>query len=159
MRQTLRRSCAACAKSKHSCDLRTPRCSRCIKRKVLCNYANEPLTAPPATPGQEDNESIRPLGVSDTLVRYRLGSLDPFNSYPQTRLPREQVQRLIYSCMCVFDSIAGQSLAYQSSSPQDRFPVLPSRPKRNIKSVSHLLVATCSRRPSTLSRLATDSMS
>ncbi|KAE8409626.1 hypothetical protein BDV37DRAFT_277966 [Aspergillus pseudonomiae] len=97
MRQTLRRSCTACAKSKHSCDLRTPRCSRCIKRNVQCNYANEPLTALPAAPGRGDGGSPRPLDGSGALTAYRLGSLDPFDSYPQTRLPRERVQRLIHS--------------------------------------------------------------
>ncbi|RDL36522.1 Uncharacterized protein BP5553_05874 [Venustampulla echinocandica] len=88
MRQTLRRSCATCAKSKHSCDLRTPRCSRCLKREVQCVYVNEPLTAPPAAPTQEDGGLI---------TDYRLGSLDPFDSYPQTRLPRKHVERLIHS--------------------------------------------------------------
>ncbi|KAK1691033.1 hypothetical protein BDP55DRAFT_649417 [Colletotrichum godetiae] len=102
MRQTLRRSCAACAKSKHSCDLRTPRCSRCIKRKVLCAYANEPLTAAPAASGSVPGGSATsppgpPLDGSGALTNYRFGSLDPFDSYPQTRLPREQVQRLIHS--------------------------------------------------------------
>ncbi|KXH49145.1 hypothetical protein CNYM01_06927 [Colletotrichum nymphaeae SA-01] len=102
MRQTLRRSCAACAKSKHSCDLRTPRCSRCIKRKVLCAYANEPLTAAPAASGSAPGGSATsspgpPLDGSGALTNYRFGSLDPFDSYPQTRLPREQVQRLIHS--------------------------------------------------------------
>ncbi|KAK0668822.1 hypothetical protein QBC41DRAFT_320980 [Cercophora samala] len=82
MRPTLRRSCSACAKSKHSCDLGTPRCSRCIKRKVQCLYANEPLTAP---------NTIIPLGTRFTT------SVDPFDSYPQTRLPRNHVQRLIHS--------------------------------------------------------------
>ncbi|EXF73800.1 hypothetical protein CFIO01_05731 [Colletotrichum fioriniae PJ7] len=102
MRQTLRRSCAACAKSKHSCDLRTPRCSRCIKRKVLCAYANEPLTAAPAASGSAPGGSAisspgPPLDGSGALTNYRFGSLDPFDSYPQTRLPRKQVQRLIHS--------------------------------------------------------------
>ncbi|KAK2054787.1 hypothetical protein LY76DRAFT_619015 [Colletotrichum caudatum] len=113
MRQTLRRSCAACARSKHSCDLRTPRCSRCIKRKVLCAYANEPLTAAPAGSGpaqgvgtsaaaavaasSSSSSSGTDLDGSGALTSYRFGSLDPFDSYPQTRLPREQVQRLIYS--------------------------------------------------------------
>ncbi|KAK2023092.1 hypothetical protein LX32DRAFT_698176 [Colletotrichum zoysiae] len=110
MRQTLRRSCAACARSKHSCDLRTPRCSRCIKRKVLCVYANEPLTAAPAGPGpaqgdgasaaaaaSSSSSSGTDLDGSGALTSYRFGSLDPFDSYPQTRLPREQVQRLIHS--------------------------------------------------------------
>lgn len=89
MRQTLRRSCAACAKSKHSCDLGTPRCSRCIKRRTQCLYANEPLTAP------------APSDRSGTLTHYKFGSFDPFDSYPQTRLPRQHVQRLIHSCMCL----------------------------------------------------------
>ncbi|KGO36364.1 Protein of unknown function DUF3468 [Penicillium expansum] len=96
MRQSLRRSCAACAKSKTSCDLRTPRCSRCIKRKVECAYANEP-SAGPATPGWQNGASTNPLDGPGTLTNYRFGSLDPFDSYPQTRLPREHVQRLIYS--------------------------------------------------------------
>lgn len=96
MRQTLRRSCAACAKSKHSCDLRIPRCSRCIKRQVQCVYANEPWTAP-AAPGRDDGGSLTPLEGPGTLTSYRFGSLDPFDSYPQTRLPRERVQRLIHS--------------------------------------------------------------
>ncbi|KAG0160173.1 Fungal transcriptional regulatory protein, N-terminal [Penicillium digitatum] len=96
MRQSLRRSCAACAKSKSSCDLRTPRCSRCIKRHVECAYANEPSTGP-ATPGWQNKASMCPLDGSGTLTNYRFGSLDPFDSYPRTRLPREHVQRLIYS--------------------------------------------------------------
>ncbi|PQE26655.1 C6 zinc finger domain-containing protein [Rutstroemia sp. NJR-2017a WRK4] len=97
MRHTLRRSCAACARSKHSCDLRTPRCSRCLKRNVQCIYANEPLnTAPPAF-RQEKNGPVRYLNASGPLTNYRFGSLDPFESYPQTRLSREHVQRLIYS--------------------------------------------------------------
>ncbi|CAG7946256.1 unnamed protein product [Penicillium nalgiovense] len=95
MRQSLRRSCAACAKSKSSCDLRTPCCSRCIKRQVECAYANEPSTGP-ATSGWQNAASTSPLDGSGTLTNYRFGSLDPFDSYPQTRLPREHVQRLIY---------------------------------------------------------------
>ncbi|KAJ5102021.1 hypothetical protein NUU61_004243 [Penicillium alfredii] len=96
MRQTLRRSCAACAKSKASCDLRTPRCSRCVKREAQCVYANEPTPASPETLGREDGGSLTTLdGVS--LSGYQFGSLDPFDSYPRTRLPREHVQRLIYS--------------------------------------------------------------
>ncbi|KAE8446561.1 hypothetical protein EG329_011893 [Mollisiaceae sp. DMI_Dod_QoI] len=94
MRQTLRRSCAACARSKHSCDLHTPRCSRCVKRKVQCVYANEPWTA---AGWREGGGSVRLPDGSGTLAGYRFGSPDPFDSYPQTRLPREQVQRLIHS--------------------------------------------------------------
>ncbi|KAL2821213.1 hypothetical protein BJX63DRAFT_379652 [Aspergillus granulosus] len=98
MRRTLRRSCAACAKFKHSCDLRTPRCSRCIKRNVRCVYANEPLTATvPAASGVEERGSLRPIDSSLALTGYRFVSLDPFDSYPSTRLPRERVQRLIHN--------------------------------------------------------------
>ncbi|KAJ5972388.1 uncharacterized protein N7479_002306 [Penicillium vulpinum] len=96
MRQSLRRSCAACARSKSSCDLRTPRCSRCVKRQVECAYANEPSTGP-ATSGWQKEESASPPSGASALTNYRFGSLDPFDSYPQTRLPRERVQRLIYS--------------------------------------------------------------
>ncbi|KAJ5664333.1 hypothetical protein N7507_005064 [Penicillium longicatenatum] len=95
MRQTLRRSCAACSKSKISCDLRTPRCSRCNKRQIQCVYANEPWTAPAAS-GREESALTKPLDVSISLTDCTFGSLDPFDSYPQTRFPREQVQRLIY---------------------------------------------------------------
>ncbi|KFH45396.1 hypothetical protein ACRE_038330 [Hapsidospora chrysogenum ATCC 11550] len=111
MRQTLRRSCAGCAKSKHSCDLRLPRCSRCVRRRVPCLYANEPwtATAPAATgsgsrSGFGDHQynngaaSERHLEGPGTLTTAynRFGSLDPFDSYPPTRLPREHVQRLIH---------------------------------------------------------------
>ncbi|KAH6641342.1 hypothetical protein F5144DRAFT_563256 [Chaetomium tenue] len=91
MRRTLRRSCAACAKSKHSCDLGTPRCSRCTKRRVQCVYANEPLTAALLPPSDES-------GSSGPLVGYnKFPPVDPFESYPSTRLPRAHVQRLIHS--------------------------------------------------------------
>ncbi|KAG7289386.1 hypothetical protein NEMBOFW57_005756 [Staphylotrichum longicolle] len=94
MRHTLRRSCAACARSKHSCDLGTPRCSRCIKRKVQCVYANEPLTAAPAV----SDQSIESISANaSALATYRFASVDPFDSYPPTRLPRDHVQRLIHS--------------------------------------------------------------
>ncbi|KAJ5847991.1 hypothetical protein N7455_011948 [Penicillium solitum] len=96
MRQSLRRSCAACARSKSSCDLRTPRCSRCVKRQVECAYANEPSTGP-ATSGWQNRASTSPLDGPGTLTNYKFGSLDPFESYPPTRLPREHVQRLIYT--------------------------------------------------------------
>lgn len=97
MRQTLRRSCAACSKSKISCDLRTPRCSRCNKRQIQCVYANEPWAAPAAS-GREESALTKSLDVFVSLTDCTFGSLDPFDSYPQTRFPREQVQRLIYGC-------------------------------------------------------------
>ncbi|KAL2268913.1 hypothetical protein VTJ83DRAFT_3759 [Remersonia thermophila] len=99
MRHTLRRSCAACARSKHSCDLATPRCSRCIKRNIQCAYANEPLTAPtaPATPNGVLHN--RPMACQPYALTgcYRFAPVDPFESYPPTRLSRDHVQRLIHS--------------------------------------------------------------
>ncbi|KAJ5350909.1 Protein of unknown function DUF3468 [Penicillium brevicompactum] len=94
MRPSLRRSCAACAKSKSSCDLGTPRCSRCVRRRIQCAYANEPATS--ATPGPPDSVSLESLGTYRALSDYRIGNFDPFDSYPPTRLPREHVQRLIH---------------------------------------------------------------
>ncbi|KAH8690744.1 hypothetical protein BGW36DRAFT_432534 [Talaromyces proteolyticus] len=116
MRATLRRSCDACAKSKQSCDLQLPRCSRCFKKDSACFYANEPLfssrnrRAPFSKTSElnkqdinSENEvtsngkrstpdsvekSVRLSGVADA-------SFDPFDSYPPTRLPRLHVQRLI----------------------------------------------------------------
>ncbi|THW81982.1 hypothetical protein D6D18_08560, partial [Aureobasidium pullulans] len=97
MRQTLRRSCAACAKSKAKCDLGSPQCSRCIKRHIQCAYANEPLTA---TLTSAERKAGQPSTHLQSLNIGRFGSLDPFDSYPPTRLPREHVQRLIHTCTC-----------------------------------------------------------
>ncbi|KAJ5553489.1 hypothetical protein N7494_002867 [Penicillium frequentans] len=47
-------------------------------------------------PGREESALTKPLDVSVSLTDCTFGSLDPFDSYPQTRFPREQVQRLIY---------------------------------------------------------------
>lgn len=109
MRQTLRRACAACARNKHSCDRRTPRCSRCIKRNVHCTYANEPLTlaataasAAAPRPGPTEHHGLEHSLDHGALTNYHgLGSLDPFDSYPPTRLPRPRVERLIHSCRCL----------------------------------------------------------
>ncbi|KAH7359605.1 hypothetical protein BKA66DRAFT_427048 [Pyrenochaeta sp. MPI-SDFR-AT-0127] len=105
MRKTLRRSCDACAKSKLSCDLRSPQCSRCIKRKTACVYANQPLTSPPlqstavatqSSPNNAEDATVMHLTSSMTNVRSPGNqSFDPFDSYPRTRLPRAHVQRLI----------------------------------------------------------------
>ena len=95
MRQTLRRSCGECAKAKQKCDLQTPRCSRCAKRKFKCSYANAPLTSPQSP--QSPQTAIGCGKRGSPLSIYRIASLDPFDSYPQTRLPRERVQKLIHS--------------------------------------------------------------
>lgn len=160
MRQTLRRSCAACAKSKHSCDLRTPRCSRCVKRQVQCLYANEPLSAPDP-PGYHDTGAATPPGGCSALTGYRFGALDPFESYPQTRLPREHVQRLIHSCTYTSRvySFLANAVSYRVSPPQDRLPVLSPRPQRAYKSLSGVLVAPRAGGSCALPRLAADGVS
>ncbi|KFY31944.1 hypothetical protein V493_00657 [Pseudogymnoascus sp. VKM F-4281 (FW-2241)] len=116
MRTTLRRSCDACAKAKLSCDLRTPQCSRCIKRKSTCAYANEPLTTSPnayasysatsvsSTPAVEESSIIAVNGrITPTfeggpggILNPAIASFDPFDSYPPARLPRVLIQRLIH---------------------------------------------------------------
>ncbi|KAL7920673.1 hypothetical protein ACQKWADRAFT_152349 [Trichoderma austrokoningii] len=120
MRTTLRRSCNACAKAKLGCDLRVPQCSRCVKRKSKCVYANSPLnsvldaTGPSAdtlrnsllaaknenealsVPSQEGEMISRPSENPGLLMNPATASFDPFDSYPSTRLPRLHVQRLIH---------------------------------------------------------------
>ena len=126
MRATLRRSCNACAKAKHRCDLRTPHCSRCIKKKSSCIYANEPLTSspdrydsPPETlaniaPAVTNDGEVSSMTVRDGRITPRISensigllnpanaSFDPFDSYPPTRLPRATAQRLIHHCNSCF---------------------------------------------------------
>jgi hypothetical protein len=124
MRTTLRRSCNACAKAKLGCDLRVPQCSRCVKRKSKCVYANSPLNTPLDATGSSTettghsslqvtikNESevlsvvsqereivSRPSENPGLLINPATASFDPFDSYPSTRLPRLHVQRLIHRC-------------------------------------------------------------
>ncbi|KAH9866761.1 hypothetical protein J1614_008454 [Plenodomus biglobosus] len=104
MRLTLRRSCDACAKSKLSCDLRTPQCSRCTKKNTVCVYANQPLTS--LLPGTQifDHSETSPKlsSLHNSVERFSIlltnsidSSVDPFNSYPRTKLARIQEQRLI----------------------------------------------------------------
>lgn len=156
MRKTLRRSCAACAKSKHSCDLRTPRCSRCISKRITeCIYANEPLSAPlrvgAGTVGQ--------LAGCNSVSYHRFSSVDSFDSYPRTRLPKDTVQRLIHRCAYSFRQCRSCKLTCSDSSSQDFFPILSSGPGRNLKPLCCLLVATSSWRSSTIPCLTADGLS
>ncbi|CAG8948966.1 hypothetical protein HYFRA_00002094 [Hymenoscyphus fraxineus] len=116
MRLTLRRSCDACAKAKHRCDLQTP-CSRCIKRNIHCVFQNEPLTAISTVPMSkssltqtarvskaiDDQATFPRVNTENRLIvgapfpsAFGAGFLDPFDSYPQTSLPRIRVQGLIH---------------------------------------------------------------
>jgi hypothetical protein len=147
MSHTLRRSCAACAKSKLGCDLRLPRCSRCEKRNAVCVYANEPLTGPPAaSKWHHDRTTPSPEGSLSTLTHYRPGTLDmdPFDSYPQTRLPREHVQRLIHGCTCTIDRGMFRSLTKQYSPAQNRIPILSARSQRDVEPFSSIMVVSWS---------------
>ncbi|KAG9189208.1 hypothetical protein G6011_06076 [Alternaria panax] len=98
MRRTLRRSCDACARSKLSCDLRTPRCSRCLKRKASCVYANEPLTSSPLETTYSYNANVvQRESPTSPILWFDPGTqaFDPFDAHPMTRLPRARVQQLI----------------------------------------------------------------
>lgn len=61
-------------------------------------YANQPLTAVSAEPKQEITTPQGPASESVSLITNPFGALDPFDAYPQTRLPRVHVQRLIHGC-------------------------------------------------------------
>jgi hypothetical protein len=113
MRKTLRRSCDLCAKSKLRCDLLLPQCSRCFKKspsKSICIYANVPLSSlitdgfatAQNTPSPGSEGTVVQLSPNSELLVSDPGSqsFDPFVSYPQTRLPQAQVQRLIQHCTC-----------------------------------------------------------
>lgn len=147
MRATLRRSCDACAKAKLSCDLRTPQCSRCIKRKSTCAYANEPLTTSPnayasysatsgsSTPAVEEsliiarNGRITPTSEEGPagLLNPAVGSFDPFDSYPPARLPRVLVQNLIHHCNpSLLWELFPKDVTNLPSFVQYRVPVLPA---------------------------------
>lgn len=152
MRRTLRRSCESCAKAKQSCDLGTPCCSRCTKRNLKCIYANEPLHATANPPSGSPALSCGPL------TSCRFPPVDPFESYPPTRLPRDHVQRLIHSCKSSLpmnyyrktpigkEGERGISWPFPSgltgaSPPQDCFPILPSRSEPSLQSLFGLVVA------------------
>lgn len=40
----LKRACEPCVQAKKRCDRALPTCSRCMKKRFLCSYHNEPLT-------------------------------------------------------------------------------------------------------------------
>jgi hypothetical protein len=112
MSKTLRRSCAACAKAKHRCDLQTPQCTRCVKRNCNCTYANEPLTSR----NSADDDSQIKLQIGHRSKPYTAPALfdgatgnvhamsfevhlfDPFDSYPAVSLPRLRVQAFMQHC-------------------------------------------------------------
>ena len=148
MRKTLRRSCEACAKAKHSCDLRTPRCSRCVKRKCSCVYANEPLTSTSAHPGDIGDDfrgaqASRPRtryvlqlnrrewegcvssDLSGTSMFFEAHSFDPFDSYPSTNLPRLRVQSLMQHCRWGSTSKPGSLANLPQSCQKSHFSIIP----------------------------------
>lgn len=116
MRTTLRRSCDACARAKHGCDLKTPKCSRCLRRKAQCVYANAPAAASdssgfdgaltrigsrdrwPRSPTASSGRTTPELSDGTALLGPVDASFDPFDSYPATRVARPQIQRLIHHC-------------------------------------------------------------
>jgi len=136
MRRTLRRSCAACAKAKHKCDLQTPQCTRCTERKYNCIYANQPLA--PVVVRRPDPPEMS-LAISP-------GSIDPFDTYPVVGLPRARVQMLIRHCKTsmwyLFCYHVIHLLIYHvCSSHKDRVPVLSMGFESVHKPVYSFLVA------------------
>lgn len=180
MRATLRRACDACAKAKLSCDLRTPQCSRCVKRKSTCAYANEPLTTSPnaytsysassgsSTPAVEESSVIarngritptfeeRPAG----LLNLAIGSFDPFDSYPPARLPRVLIQHLIHHCKPSAPwELAREKKTNLPSLVQYRIPVLSAGSQYRFKPIHRLMVASSPCGPRFIPCLVTDGVS
>jgi hypothetical protein len=75
-----------------------------MKRNIQCTYANEPLTSTLVVAEQQR----RQLSISlRTFEICEFSYVDPFDSYPPTRLPREHAQRLIHTCMlCLCESVS-----------------------------------------------------
>lgn len=161
MRMTLRRSCAACAKAKHSCDLRTPKCSRCVKRNCNCIYANEPLTSTTARLGDIGNGFYAPQAskphtgpillsreggnvsphLSDMSIFFEAHLFDPFDSYPSTNLSRLRVQGLMRHCKW---SSTGDFWFVGLTIPslvQNRISVLSFRSESIFKPLCYIVVA------------------
>jgi hypothetical protein len=161
MHKTLRRSCAACAKAKHGCDLRTPKCSRCLKRNSDCNYANEPLTWTRA-PIEEIGSGFHVLqgskprtgsvcsiigggsgspDLSDLSASLDAHLFDPFYSYPSTNLPRLRVQGLMKHCKRIFRGEFWFGELTISSLIKNRVSVLSIGFKPILKPFRHVMVA------------------
>ena len=161
MRKTLRRSCAACAKAKHGCDLRTPKCSRCLKRNSDCIYANEPLTSTKASIGDIGNGFHAPQGSKSRTAAVLSGRsggrvspelselspsldahlFDPFYSFPPTKLPRLRVQGLMQHCKRTFKSKFWFGELKISSLVQNCISVLSIRSESIFKPFRHVMVA------------------
>lgn len=178
MRRTLRRSCAACAKAKHGCDLQTPKCSRCVERKSSCVYANEPLSSIAGrTPmaGQSSqlatissrgskhravsttlSERADYLSPSPLLMAVETQPIDPFDTYPRINLPRARVQGLIYHCTTPrLDILLNPQLTLHSF-VQYCLSILPMGYKSGYKSLRHIVVAASTFRSGPVSCLSSN---
>lgn len=161
MRKTLRRSCAACAKAKHGCDLRTPKCSRCLKRNSDCIYANEPLTSTKASIGDIGNGFHAPQGsksrtaavlsgrsggrvspeLSDLSPSLDAHLFDPFYSFPSTKLPPLRVQGLMQHCKRTSRGEFWSDELTISSLVKNCISVLSIRSESIFKPFRHVMVA------------------
>lgn len=181
MRTSLRRSCHACAKAKLRCDLQTPRCSRCARRKASCVYANQPLTSssgPSVSPNRIEDDDFRTpkagsesgetsptmTGNSISLVNPATSSFDPFDSYPPTRLSRTHVQRLIHHCMSTDQPRQSMAMGFAMnangvSSFEYRLPILSAGHEHAVESFRLVVVAPRTRRSRTFSCLSADCVS
>lgn len=172
MRTTLRRSCDLCAKSKLRCDLLLPQCSRCQKKsphQTICLYANTPLSSV-LTETDSTCFAKSSLGFYKaaeqpieqpqlTLSNPGTEIFDPFDSYPQTRLPRAHVQRLIQHCMSSSNQTHFINDLMRSSSIHDCLPVLSARLASGIQSIRGVLVSLGSVRSCAFPRVAANCVS
>ncbi|KUJ15018.1 uncharacterized protein LY89DRAFT_128046 [Mollisia scopiformis] len=115
--QTRRKACEQCVRGKRRCDLLVPRCSRCAKRRVDCEYAGvkdvlEPLqSAPfcgPARSTRSTNLTIEPLSKTFELQEL----LFPLNSIDSpVRVAHTPLQ---FNYLTTYFRISIRSLALQS---------------------------------------------
>jgi hypothetical protein len=61
-----KKSCGACGRSKVKCDLQTPACERCRKRKLACVYSTDTVIVSPLASAVED--TCPPSVITDPLL-------------------------------------------------------------------------------------------
>ncbi|KAL4913078.1 hypothetical protein BDW62DRAFT_220883 [Aspergillus aurantiobrunneus] len=87
---TLRRACQTCARGKRRCDRRWPRCSRCQRLRINCEYINVPLTM--------DTASMPLIGTEGVLPSCHKVPPTAFRSIPQhlnVEILKDYEQRII----------------------------------------------------------------
>lgn len=166
---TLRRSCDACAKSKLSCDLRTPQCSRCAKKHTTCVYANQPLTSSRPSNVALFHETFHEVsGASETSTQSSLLLLRSLTLLWTPSIPilgRSSHEHMnsgssstVGHRILPTSSLERSHQLTPTSSPiQNCIPILSPRSRCIFESLHCILVASGPLRSSSLSCISSDS--